>query len=88
MVSYDDYMKTKTVESQIQGMYGENPIHNEHIDEFRDMAKTMIDQALKNYSEQIQLDVQTTLNGKPVTMSGLVSDVKKQIMDKLRKAFK
>ena len=88
MVSYDDYMKSKTVESQVSKMYGENPIHNAHIDEFRDMAKTMIDQALKNYSEQIQLDVQTTLNGNPVTMSGLVSEIKKQIMDKLRKAFK
>ena len=88
MVSYDDYMKSKTVESQVHNMYGENPIHNQHIDEFRDMAKTMIDEALKNYSEQIQLDVQTTLNGNPITMSGLVSDIKKQIIDKLRKAFK
>ena len=87
-IRYDDYMKSKTIESQIQSMYGENPIHNEHIDEFRDMAKTMIDQALKNYSEQIQLDVQTTLNGNPMTMSGLVTDIKKQIMSKLRKAFK
>lgn len=34
MTTYDDYMKTKTVESQIRGMYGANPIHNEHIDEF------------------------------------------------------
>ena len=88
MVTYDDYMKSKTIDSQISKMYGENPIHNEHIDEFYLMAKAMIDQALKNYSEQIQLDVQTTLNGNPVTMSGLVSDIKKQIMDKLRKAFK
>ena len=88
MVSYDDYMKSKTVESQVSKMYGENPIHNAHIDEFRQMAETMIDQALKNYSEQIQLDIQTTLNGNPVTMSGLVSDIKKQIMDKLRKAFR
>ena len=88
MVSYDDYMKSKTVDSQIRGMYGENPIHNEHIDEFRQMAQAMIDQALKNYSEQIQLDIQTTLNGNPVTMSGLVGEIKKQIMDKLRKAFK
>ncbi len=56
-IRYDDYMKSKTIESQIQNMYGENPIHNEHIDEFRDMAKAMIGQALKNYSEQIQLDV-------------------------------
>ena len=87
-IRYDDYMKSKTIESQIQNMYGENPIHNEHIDEFRDMAKTMIDQALKNYSEQIQLDVQTTLNGNPCTMSGLVTDIKKQIMSKLRKAFR
>ena len=88
MVSYDDYMKSKTVESQIQNMYGGNPIHNQHIDEFQEMAKVMIDQALKDYSEQIQLDIQTTLNGNPVTMSGLVNEIKKQIMDKLRKAFK
>ena len=81
MASYDDYMKSKTVDSQISKMYGENPIHNAHIDEFRDMAKTMIDQALKNYSEQIQLDIQTTLNGSPVTMSGLVAEIKKKLED-------
>lgn len=88
MVSYDDYMKTKTYEYQISKMYGDNPIHNEHIDEFRQMTEIMINEALKNYSEQIQLDIQTTLNGNPVTMSGLVSEVKKQIMEKLRKAFR
>ncbi len=88
MASYDDYMKTKSYNSQIQKMYGDNPIHNEHIDEFRQMAETMINEALKNYSEQIQLDVQTTLNGNPVSMGGLVADIKKQIMDKLRKAFR
>ena len=88
MISYDDYMKSKTYEAQIRSMYGDNPIHNEHIDEFKQMAETMINEAFKNYSEQIQLDVQTTLNGNPVTMSGLVSDIKKQIMDKLRKAFR
>ena len=76
-IRYDDYMKSKTIDSQISKMYGENPIHNQHIDEFQEMAKTMIDEALKNYSEQIQLDVQTTLNGNPVTMSGLVSEIKK-----------
>jgi hypothetical protein len=43
------------------------------------MTETMINEALKNYSEQIQLDVQTTLNGRPVSMSGLVADLKKQI---------
>ena len=88
MQTYDDYMKSKTVESQVRKMYGENPIHNAHIDEFRDMAKTMIDQALKDYSEQVQIDVQTTLNGRPCTMNGLISDVKKQIYAVLRKAFK
>ncbi len=35
MASYDDYMKTKSYNSQINKMYGDNPIHNEHIDEFR-----------------------------------------------------
>ena len=42
MVSYDDYMKSKTIDSQIQKMYGENPFHNAHIDEFRDMAELII----------------------------------------------
>ena len=53
MAFYDDYIKSKTVESRVESMYGENPIHNQHIDEFRDMAQAMIDQALKDYSEQI-----------------------------------
>lgn len=35
MASYDDYMKSKTIESQVSKMYGSNPIHNQHIDEFR-----------------------------------------------------
>lgn len=88
MAFYDDYIKSKTVETRVESMYGENPIHNHHIDEFRDMAQAMIDQALKEYSEQIQLDVQTTLNGSPVTMSGLISDIKKQVATALRKAFR
>ena len=48
---YPSYMKSKTIDSQIQKMYGENPFHNAHIDEFREMAATMINEALKNYSE-------------------------------------
>ena len=87
-IRYDDYMKSKTIEAQVNNMYGENPIHNEHIDEFRDMAKTMIDQALNNYNEQVQIDVQTMLNGRPCTMNALVADVKKQIYTALRKAFR
>ena len=88
MLTYDDYIKSRTVESQIRGMYGANPIHNEHIDEFYQMAKAMIDQALKEHDEQLQIDIQTTLNGSPVSMSGLVADLKKQIVSKLRNAFK
>ena len=88
MAYYEDYIKSKTVDSQVQNMYGENPIHNHHIDEFRQMAETMIDEALRNYSEQVQLDVQTTLNGKPLTMGGLVADVKKQVTEMMRKAFR
>ena len=88
MASYDDYMKSKTIDSQIQKMYGENPFHNAHIDEFRQMTETMINEALKNYSEQIQLDVQTTLNGRPVSMGGLVADLKKQLTSALQKAFR
>ena len=57
MILYEDYLKSKAVDAQVHKMYGENPIHNEHIDEFREMAKTMIDEALKNYSEQLQVDV-------------------------------
>ena len=88
MAYYEDYIKSKTVDSQVQNMYGENPIHNQHIDEFRQMAETMIDEALRNYSEQVQLDVQTTLNGKPLTMSGLAADVRKQVSEMMRKAFR
>ena len=88
MLTYDDYMKTKSYDAQIHKMYGANPIHNEHIDEFYQMASAMIDQALKDYSEQIQLDIQTTLNGSPVSMNGFIADLKKQIVSKLRNAFR
>ena len=88
MATYNDYMKTKTVDAQVRKMYGDNPIHNEHIDEFRQMAAAMIDQALKDHDEQIQIDIQTSLNGSPVSMSGLVADLRKQIVSKLRNAFR
>ena len=35
MPIYDKHNKSSIIESQIRGMYGANPIHNEHIDEFR-----------------------------------------------------
>ena len=62
--------------------------HDFHRIGFKEMCNQMIQDALKDYSEQIQLDVQTTLNGAPCSMGGLVADIKKQITNALRKAFK
>lgn len=62
--------------------------HDFHRIEFREMCAKMIDDALRQHDQQVQVDVQTTLNGRPCTMSGLISDVKKQIYAALRKAFK
>ncbi len=62
--------------------------HDFHRIEFREMCAQMIDEALRQHDQQMNVDVQTTLNGHPMTMTGLVSDVKKQIYAALRKAFK
>lgn len=62
--------------------------HDFHIIEFEKMCQDMITKALDAHDQQLQVDVQTTLNGRPCTMTGLVNDIKKQIYDKLRKAFK
>ncbi len=62
--------------------------HDFHVVEFEQMCKEMITEALAQHDQELQVDVQTTLNGRPCTMNGLVSDIRKQIMDKLRKAFK
>lgn len=62
--------------------------HDFHIIEFEAMCKDMITKALEAHDQQLQVDVQTTLNGRPCTINGLVSDIKKQITEKLRKAFK
>ena len=88
MTTYDDYIKSRTYEVQMSKMYGDNPIHNQHIDEFREMTAMMIDQAMREHDEQLQIDVQTTLNGRSVSMPGLISDMKNQIMTALRKAFR
>lgn len=88
MMTFDEYNR-KAYEYQLgMKMYGDNPVHNRHIDEFREMASQMIDHALKEHDEKIQLDIQTTLNGRPVSMPGLISDLKNQIMSGLRKAFR
>ena len=42
--------------------------HDFHIIEFEQMCQEMITKALAAHDEQIQIDVQTTLNGKPLTM--------------------
>ena len=52
------------------------------------MCAKMIEDALRQHDEQIQIDVQTTLNGHPLTMGGLVADVKKQVYSMLQKAFR
>ena len=62
--------------------------HDFHILEFEQACKEMISTALEQHDKQLQIDVQTTLNGKPVTMNGLVSDIKKQVYERLRKAFR
>lgn len=62
--------------------------HDFHRIEFKEMCNQMIQDALRAHDQELQVDVQTTLNGRPCTMNGLVSDIRKQLMDKLRKAFK
>lgn len=62
--------------------------HDFHRIEFKEMCAKMIDEALRQHDQQIEVDVRTTLNGKPTTMNGLVADIKKQIYSTLQKAFR
>ena len=62
--------------------------HQFHQIEFREMCAKMIDDALRAHDQELEVNVQTTFNGRPTTMNGLVSDIKKQIYAALRKAFK
>jgi len=62
--------------------------HDFHRIEFREMCAQMIDEALRQHDQDLQVNVQTTLNGRPVTMNGLVSDIKQQITSVLQKAFR
>lgn len=61
--------------------------HDFHRIEFREMCNQMIQDALRAHDQELEVNVQTTLNGRPTTMNGLVSDIKKQIYETLRKAF-
>ena len=65
-----------------------NSAHDWHVIEFEQMCQEMITKALEAHDQQLQIDVQTTLNGKPLTMNGLVADVKKQVTEMMRKAFR
>ena len=80
-----DYFKQQ--KEQIERMNAETA-HDFHRIEFKEMCNQMIQDALRAHDQELQVDVQTTLNGRPCTMNGLVSDIKKQLMDKLWKAFK
>ena len=51
--------------------------HDFHMIEINQLIDKKIDEALKEYSKSIDVDVQTTLNGSPCSMSGLVADIKK-----------
>ena len=79
-----DYFKQQ--KEQIERMNAETA-HDFHRIEFKEMCNQMIQDALRAHDQELQVDVQTTLNGRQCTLNGLVSDIRKQIMDKLRKAF-
>ena len=80
-----DYFKQQ--KEQIERMNAETA-HDFHRIEFKEMCNQMIEEALRAHDQQLEVNVQTTLNGRPTTMNGLVSDIKKQIYAALRKAFK
>ena len=80
-----DYFKQQ--KEQIERMNAETA-HDFHRIEFKEMCNQMIEDALRAHDQELEVNVKTTLNGKPMTMSGLVSDRKKQIYESLRKAFK
>ena len=80
-----DYFKQQ--KEQIERINAQTA-HDFHRIEFREMCAQMIEDALRQHDQQVQVDVQTTLNGRPTTMRGLVDDVRKQVMDAMRKAFK
>ena len=86
MPTYNEYMKNLT--AQHGGGHSDNPIHQEHIVEFRQMCASMIEQALKQHDEQLQIEVQGSMDGGSFSMGGLVSGIKQQITSALRKAFK
>ncbi len=82
MIDYFEQQK-----KQIERMNAETA-HQFHQIEFREMCNQMIQDALRAHDQELQVNVQTTLNGRTCTMNGLISDIKKQITAALQKAFK
>ena len=80
-----DYFERE--KERIARMHAETA-HEQHIIEFKSMVNQMIEDALKQHDQQVDINVRTSLNGKPTTMNGLVADIKKQLYATLRKAFK
>ena len=60
----------KDKEHQIEQLNGD-------IECYHKLTLGMIEDALRQHDQELQVNVQTTLNGKPTTMTGLVSDIKK-----------
>lgn len=52
------------------------------------MCKEMISKALEEHDQEMQIDVQTTLNGQPTTLSGMINGLKKDLIKKIQKALK
>ena len=87
MASYDVNKYFQNYKEQMDRIHAETA-HDFHILEFQDMCKEMIAQALFEHDQQLDINVQTTLNGKPCTMNGLVSDIRKQLDAMIRKTFR
>lgn len=56
--------------------------------EQRAQWQKMLEDALREHDQKIQLDIQTTLNGNPVSMNGLANDIRKQLISEMQKALK
>ena len=80
-----DYFERE--KERIARMHAETA-HEQHIIEFKTIVNEMIEDALKQHDQQVDVNVKTMLNGRPCTMNGLVSDIKKQIYAAMQKAFR
>lgn len=56
--------------------------------EQRAQWQKMLEDALREHDQKLQLDIQTTLNGNPVSMNGLANDIRKQLIAEMQKALR